>query len=77
MIKTVLGFAYLLILALLGLLVLVGGAVVLVRLIRWLASMSHDDLERFYMARQSPKRLHSYLGFGMALAGKFDDTALV
>jgi hypothetical protein len=57
MIKTVLGFACLLILALVGLLMLVGGAVMLVRLIRWLASMSHDDLERLYMTRQSLKRL--------------------
>jgi len=55
MIKTVVGFAYLLILAVLGLLVLVGGVVMLVRLIRRLGSMSQDDLER--LARQSPKRL--------------------
>jgi hypothetical protein len=57
MIKTVVGFAYLLILALLGLLALVGGAVMLVRLIRRLGSMSHDDLGRLYIARQSPKRV--------------------
>jgi len=57
MIKTVGGFAYLLFLVLLALLVLVGGAVMLVRLIRWLGSMSHDDIERLYVARQSPKRL--------------------
>jgi hypothetical protein len=57
MVKTVVGFAYLLILALLGLFALVGGAVVLVRLIRRLGSMSHDDLERSYLDRQSPKRL--------------------
>ena len=56
MIKTIIGLAYLLILALLGLLALVGGAVMLVRLIRRLGSMSHNDL-RLYMARQSPKRL--------------------
>jgi len=55
MIKTVVGFAYLLILALLGFLALVGGAVKLIRLIRRLGSMSHDDLER--LAQQSPKRL--------------------
>jgi len=55
MIKTAVGFAYLLILALLGLLALAGGVVMLVRLIRRLGSMSHDDLER--LARQSPKRL--------------------
>ena len=55
MIKTVVGFAYLLILAVLGLLVLVGGVVMLLRLIRRLGSMSQDDLER--LARQSPKRL--------------------
>jgi len=55
MIKTVVGLAYLLILALLGFLALVGGVVMLVRLIRRLGSMSHDDLER--VVRQSPKRL--------------------
>jgi Trk-type K+ transport system membrane component len=55
MIKTVVGFAYLLILALLGFLALVGGVVMLVRLIRRLGSMNQDDLER--LARQSPKRL--------------------
>jgi len=55
MIKTAVGFAYLLILALLGLLALAGGVVMLVRLIRRLGSMSRDDLER--LARQSPKRL--------------------
>ncbi len=54
MIKTVVGFAYLLILVLLGFLALVGGVVMLVRLIR-LGSMNQDDLER--LARQSPKRL--------------------
>jgi hypothetical protein len=47
MIKTVVGFAYLLILALLGFLALVGGVVMLVRLIRRLGSMNQDDLERF------------------------------
>jgi len=57
MIKTVVGFAYLLILALLALLALVGGAVMLVRLIRRLGSMSHGDLERLYIARKSPKSL--------------------
>jgi len=56
MIKTVVGFAYFLILALLALLALVGGAVMLVRLIRRLGSVSRDDL-RLYMARQSPKKL--------------------
>jgi hypothetical protein len=60
MIKTVIGFSYLLILALLGFLVLVGGVVKLVRLIRRLGSMSGDDLEheikRLEMARQSSKR---------------------
>src|SRR5215813_10993284 len=55
MIKTEVGFAYLLILALLGLFALAGGVVMLVRLIRRLGSMSHDDLER--LARQSPKSL--------------------
>jgi len=55
MIKTAVGFAYLLILALLGLFALAGGVVMLVRLIRRLGSMSHDDLER--LARQSPKSL--------------------
>ena len=55
MIKTVVGLAYLLILALLGFLALVGGVVMLVRLIRRLGSMSHDDLER--LAGQSPKKL--------------------
>jgi hypothetical protein len=57
MIKTVVGLAYLLTLALLALLALVGGAVMLVRLIRRLGSMSHDDLGRLYIARQSPKRV--------------------
>jgi len=57
MIKTVVGFAYLLILVLLGLPALVGGAVMLVRLIRRFGSMSHGDLERLYIARQSPKRV--------------------
>jgi hypothetical protein len=56
MTKTVVGFAYLLILALLGFLAVVGGVVKLVRLIWWLGSMSHDDLERLCMARQSLKR---------------------
>jgi len=44
MIKTVMGFAYLLILVLLGFLVLVGGVAMLVRLIRRLGSMSLMNL---------------------------------
>jgi hypothetical protein len=60
MIKRVIGSAYLLIFALLGLLALVGGVVKLVRLIRRLGSMRRDDLEheikRLEMARQSSKR---------------------
>jgi len=55
MIKTIMGLAYLLILTLLGFLALVGGAVKLVRLIRWLGSMSDDDLRRF-VAAGPPKR---------------------
>src|SRR5262249_43486292 len=57
MIKTVMGLAYLLILALLGFLALVGGVVMLVRLIRRLGSMSPDDLKRLEIARQSSKGL--------------------
>ena len=57
MIKTVMALAYLLILALLGFLVLVGGVAMLVRLIRRLGSKSLDDLKRLEMARQSSKRL--------------------
>ena len=57
MVKTVVGFAYLLILAALSLLVLVGGVVMLVRLIRRLGSMSPDDLKRLEIARQSSKGL--------------------
>jgi hypothetical protein len=53
MIKTVLGVAYLLILALLGFLTLVAGVVMLVRLSRRLGSMSPDDLERLAIARRS------------------------
>jgi hypothetical protein len=60
MIKTVIGSAYLLIFALLGLLALVGGVAKLVRLIRRLGSMRRDDLEheinRLVVARQSSKR---------------------
>ena len=55
MIKTVLGVAYLLILALLGFLALVGGVVMLVRLNRRLGSMSPDDLKRLAMARRSTR----------------------
>jgi hypothetical protein len=51
------GLAYLLILALVGFLVLVGGVAMLVRLIRRLGSMSPDDLKRLAMARQSSKGL--------------------
>jgi len=57
MIKTVMGFAYLLILALLGLLALLGGVAMLVRLIQRLGSMSPDDLKRLEMARLSSSRL--------------------
>jgi len=57
MIKTVMGFAYLLILALLGLLALAGGLVMLVRLIRRLGSMSPDDLKRLEMTHLSLNRL--------------------
>src|SRR5262249_8019995 len=55
MIKTAMGFAYLLILALLGFLALVGAVAMLVRLIRRLGSMSPDDLKCLEMARQSLK----------------------
>jgi hypothetical protein len=55
MIKAVLGVAYLLILALLGFLALVGGVVMLLRLSRRLGSMSPDDLERLAMARRSTR----------------------
>ena len=55
MIKTIFGVAYLLILALLGFLALVGGVVMLVRLSRRLGSLSPDDLKRLAMARRSTK----------------------
>ena len=47
------GFAYLVILVLLGFLVVVGGVAMLLRLIRRLGSMSPDELKRLEMARQS------------------------
>jgi hypothetical protein len=57
MIKTVMGLAYLLFLALLGFLALVGGVIMLVRLTRRLGSMSDGDLKRLAMARRSSKGL--------------------
>ena len=57
MIKTMMGFTYLVILVLLGFLAVVGGVAMLVRLIRRLGSMSPDELKRLEMARQSSKGL--------------------